>query len=134
MNESKPVLQALVLADHVYVDQFTGKKVLAGTFNHIWATEFPTKLSQQSWAYVCLTEVKGQVPIVLRFSDLSSNEVLMETNEAEVRADNPLSSVEMIVQVPPFPMPHEGAFAFELYSRHALLGSLRIQVSRLKGT
>jgi hypothetical protein len=29
----KPVLQALVLADHVYQDKSTGKMVIAGTFN-----------------------------------------------------------------------------------------------------
>ncbi len=31
----KPVLQALVLADHVYQDKSTGKKIIAGTFNRV---------------------------------------------------------------------------------------------------
>ena len=31
----KPVLQALVLADHVYQDKTTGKMVIAGTFNRL---------------------------------------------------------------------------------------------------
>ena len=31
----KPVLQALVLADKVYHDRQTGKKIIAGTFNAI---------------------------------------------------------------------------------------------------
>lgn len=31
----KPVLQALVLADHVYQDKITGKKIIAGTFNRV---------------------------------------------------------------------------------------------------
>ncbi len=31
----KPVLQALVLADHIYQDKFTGKMVIAGTFNRV---------------------------------------------------------------------------------------------------
>jgi hypothetical protein len=34
----KPVLQALVLADHVYQDKITGKKIIAGTFNRVCFT------------------------------------------------------------------------------------------------
>jgi hypothetical protein len=32
----KPVLQALVLADNVYQDKFTGKMIIAGTFNQLF--------------------------------------------------------------------------------------------------
>ncbi len=32
---TKPVLQALVLADHIYQDKITGKKIIAGTFNRV---------------------------------------------------------------------------------------------------
>lgn len=32
----KPVLQALILADHVYQDRETGKRIIAGTFNQIF--------------------------------------------------------------------------------------------------
>lgn len=34
----KPVLQALVLADHIYQDKITGKKIIAGTFNRVCFT------------------------------------------------------------------------------------------------
>jgi hypothetical protein len=35
MNTPKPVLQALLLAEHVYQDRATGKKIIAGTFNRL---------------------------------------------------------------------------------------------------
>lgn len=35
----KPVLQALILADHVYQDRETGKRIIAGTFNQIFFTK-----------------------------------------------------------------------------------------------
>jgi hypothetical protein len=35
----KPVLQALVLADNVYQDKFTGKMIIAGTFNQLYFTK-----------------------------------------------------------------------------------------------
>ena len=45
----KPVLQALLLADHIYQDKDTGKKIIAGTFNSlsISKTKAPTKGANQ---------------------------------------------------------------------------------------
>ena len=45
----KPVLQALLLADHVYQDKDTGKKIIAGTFNSlsISKTKAPPKDAEQ---------------------------------------------------------------------------------------
>ncbi len=39
---------------------------------------------------------------------------------------------EMVVEVPPLPMPHEGVYALELYAAEERLGALRIPVGRLK--
>ena len=39
----KPVLQALVLADHVYQDRATGKFVIAGTFNRVFVFKRETR-------------------------------------------------------------------------------------------
>lgn len=75
----KPILQALVLADRIYVDVLTRKTVIAGAFNRLWATKFPTKFGSTTWAYVCLTELQGSVPIALRYTDLQTNEVLLDT-------------------------------------------------------
>jgi hypothetical protein len=33
---TKPILQALVLAEHIYQDAGTGKKIIAGTFNRVF--------------------------------------------------------------------------------------------------
>jgi hypothetical protein len=37
----KPVLQAMVLADHVYQDSTTGKFIIAGTFTRLWCSRKP---------------------------------------------------------------------------------------------
>ncbi len=42
----KPVLQALVLADHIYQDKITGKKIIAGTFNRVCFTRIKRPLEQ----------------------------------------------------------------------------------------
>jgi len=124
----KPVLQALVLADHVYVDAATGKKVIAGTFNELQAAGFPTQFPHVTFAYLCLADLRGPTRLELRYVDLANGEVLMQLEDVRVTAASPLDSTELIVEVPEFPMPHPGTFALEVHCRDELLGSLRINV------
>ena len=126
----RPILQALVLADHVYIDAKTGKKIIAGTFNHLAAPEFPSFFGRTTYAFISLTEVHGNLPVTLKYTDLSNSEVLLEIRDLPMEAPNdPLATVEMVVELPRFPMPHEGIFAFEVYAHDEQIGALRIQVS-----
>lgn len=128
----KPILQALVLADHVYVDAATGKKIIAGTFSQLLAASFPRMFGRTTWAYVCLTEVRGTVPIALRYTDLQTNEVLLSTRALTIQSDDPLASRELMIEVPPFPMPHAGTYVFEVYAGDEAIGSLRILAVKLQ--
>ena len=126
----RPILQALVLADHVYIDAKTGKKIIAGTFNHLAAPEFPSFFGRTTYAFISMTEVHGNLPVTLKYTDLSNSEVLLEIRDLPMEAPNdPLATVEMVVELPRFPMPHEGIFAFEVYAHEEQIGTLRIQVS-----
>src|SRR5262249_12675563 len=42
----EPSLQALVVADHVYSEKATGKKIIAGTFNRIFVGKLDPKMEQ----------------------------------------------------------------------------------------
>lgn len=127
----KPVLQALVLADQVYVDALSGKKVIAGTFSTLWSEKFPWVFSRTTYAFISLTEVdQGEVTLQLRYVDLSNNQVLMKC-EFGVKSPGPLTTVELVTEVPSFPMPHEGAYAFELLWQDEIIGSLRISVEKM---
>jgi len=128
----KPVLQALVLADYVYVDAHTGKKVIAGTFNELQAATFPTQFPRVTYAYLCLADLRGQTEVDLRYVDLSSGEVLMQLEHVPVDASSPLESTELIVEVPEFPMPQPGSFALEVHCGGEMLGFLRITVRQAK--
>ncbi len=127
----KPTLQALVLADHIYVDRDSGKKVIAGTFNRLKAETFPAEFGRPTWAYVCLTEIRGRATVELRYVDLSNNQVLMRTKLGDVRAGDPLESIEMVVEVPPFPMPHAGPYALEVHAAGEMLGALRVMAQEI---
>ena len=127
-----PVLQALILADHIYSDSPSGKKVIAGTFNTLWANRFPTEFVRETYAYICLTELRGEADLSLKYVQLASNQVLMETTPVPIRSDDPLKTTEICVRVPPFPMPTPGTYAFEVHVGGEMLGSLRILVRQIE--
>jgi len=83
----KPVLQAMVLADHVYQD-VSGKFIICGTFTRLWfirhnappgaktpqTFETPSALIQavakagSPHLYVALTGVRGEIELKLRYT------------------------------------------------------------------
>src|SRR5690606_21642386 len=120
-------VQALVIADRVYVDESTQKKVIAGTFDTMWSPAFPAVFGQVSYAYVCLVDCWGPTEIELRYVDRSDEDQksLLDA-KVTVNLQNKNQSVEMIVQLPPLPMPHEGEYAFELVFEGSAIGSKRM--------
>ncbi|QDU61589.1 hypothetical protein Pan216_24500 [Planctomycetes bacterium Pan216] len=126
----KPVLQALLLADHVYIDANTRKKVIAGTTNHITAREFPSRFGSRKFCFVSLTGVREQIPVKFRYSDLATGETLVELQDIEIESDDPLDTVEMVVQLPRLPLPHPGVFSIEIIAEGEIVGALRLMVSQ----
>ncbi len=151
---SKPLLQALVLAEHVHQDKRTGNWIIAGTFNRLCVLRRATpqenvlhaaeeakqpvegfrKLHQSEihkvgspWVYISLTEVYGTIPLELRYVDLSNSMAMLRV-EFSARASSPLETVQMGVLLPPLPAPHPGVYALELLSNDELIGSHRVTV------
>ena len=133
MTGRKPLLQALVLADYVYSDKTTGKKIICGTFNRIWGSDFPTQFGRSTFAYFSLTEIQGEVEISLRWVDLATSQVLMHTKQLKIKSSSPLATVELAAEIPGFPMPHPGDFAFEVHWQGQMLGSHRVAVAKRQG-
>lgn len=145
----KPVLQALLLADHVYQDKETGKKIIAGTFNRLSLTKVTPKPAPQEegqsaqgfrplspaevrrpgspTAFISLTDVHGPTDLELRYVDLADNRALIGAR-FRVQSDNPLNTVEAVVPLPPLPAPHPGVYALELLYQEEPLGALRVTV------
>lgn len=143
----KPVLQALLIADRIYQDTVTGKKVVAGIFHQILfisKEKMQAEASQHGantlpvipggyqtgspFAYISLTDVKpGRQPFVARYVDLSSDNVLFQV-DFHVTVQDPLQIVELVLPLPSLPAIAPGAFAFELLWNDEPLGSYRIIV------
>lgn len=130
----KPVLQALLLAEHVYADRETGKKVICGTFNRIDFHPEQAPRAEQSrrehqpqrhavssrevsqagfpTIFISLTNLHGRVSLELRYVDLKTQQVLLSTQLREVECADPLRTIDVIVPMPIPPIPHEGVYAF----------------------
>jgi len=126
--EIKPIIQALLLADHVYFDAESGKCIIAGSYNGFCVRTVPGIHNKPSVMYLCLTEVRGKTDITLRYVDLSNNKVLLEYGPLAVESDDPMEVLEMTVQVPEIPIPRYGTYAFEVHAWNELLGFLRVSV------
>jgi hypothetical protein len=156
MNTPKPVLQALLLAEHVYQDRATGKKIIAGTFNRLnfskrrppppalplpgspppegdvppaappEGTELHNVISPGS-PFAFITLTDVHGTIPLELRYVDlANNVVLLTTRFQVSCDDPLNTLELTVPIPMLPAPHEGVYALELLHSDEPLGTMRI--------
>ena len=141
---SKPVLQALLLADQVYTDRETGKQVVCGVFDRVGflrpptppggqtggsgmpATPAPVFASGSPSAFVSLTEIRGTRQFELRFVDLADDAVLL-TVGFELASEDPLKTVRFAVRLPVLPFRNPGTYVLELLCDGETLGGHRIE-------
>ncbi len=141
-QEVKPVLQALVLAEHVYTDQ-RGKKIICGTFNGLTlrkkspdnavqsANDTQVKVVPDSgfmgspWTYISLTDVWDNTKLQLQFVSLKRNFVLFET-EFILQCNDRLKNIEIVAPLPMLDIPEPGCYAFEVVWEGEIIGSHRI--------
>jgi hypothetical protein len=149
----KPILQALLIADHVYHDKATGKKIVAGIFRNLY---FQTASPQPSaeagdqnqqtkivrvaasgqragspFCYISLTEIHGEQKFELRYVDLKDDKPLIQTTFS-AKAASPVDTVEAILPLPALPVGKAGTFSFELLWHNEQIGAHRIRVIEIK--
>lgn len=144
----KPTLQAIIVADHVYSDRVTGKQVVAGIFHNINIVPRVVKEVNEEtgeshvmvpqggyragspFAYLSLTDVVGAQEFVLRYVNLSDEQVLFQYVIRGESKDR-LAPVEIVVPLPMLPADKPGNFALELLWKGEPLGAYRINVARV---
>jgi len=132
MGSPTPILQAFLLADQVYWDRTTGKKVVAGIFFQLKTAKLPALLPQ-CWAYACLTSVPPEFVCRLRLIRLSDQQVLAESPPiAAVHAAGKLIPHEMMIPIPPIKFEHAGVYEFELLVGDVPLKGWRFSVELVK--
>lgn len=142
----KPILKALLVADHVYIDRTTGKVIVCGIF-HQYTRRRPPAVSADEggqsqidsssffagfttgspFAYVALTEVHDVQNLSLRYVRLSDFSVIF-SGQLRVESPDPLLTIDIPFPLPPLPIETDGDFALELLWDDEPLGSFRIKV------
>lgn len=119
---SEPRLGALLLADHIYRDEVSGKHVIAGTFHQLNVAAFPITFARTIGVYLAFRGCAGKATIDLDFVEAASGEILMRSRAMEIVCDDPGRSVELALEVPPLPLPRAGQYLFRLTVNGHVLG------------
>ncbi len=153
----KPILQALLMADHVYVDAATKKKIVAGIFHKL--VLFPPKLepvpgpegeysgesvqriqipvagqkSGSPFCYLSVTEVYGKQAFTLRYVNLDDDKAIFQT-EFQLEGKDPLETIEFVLPLPELPSKAAGHYALELLWGLEPLGCHRITIEKSSTT
>jgi len=150
----KPILQALLVADRVYTDKDSKKKIIAGVLRKICyfkevivadsdddqaESQAPDKgtlhkknvlggVSSTGPApsiYISLTEVYGTQSFLIRYVNVATDTAKFE-RKIELTAENPIDTLERVYPMPELPLGIGNVFAVELIWDNETLGSFRI--------
>jgi hypothetical protein len=139
-----PVLQAIVLAEHIYQTS-DGRKIICGTFNQLVKQIVPHKVivrdgetSKQAIPsgrnsvapslFVSLTNVVNETRITVQFASLKRNEVVFAT-DLDISTEDRLGTCEIIFQLPNLnSFIQEDVYVIEVVCEEEIIGSLRLNV------
>ena len=150
-------MQAILIADHVYEDKSTGKKVVAGIFDRLlfldseqFNKQIQEKLQKDGvdgaerripggmsagspTCYIKLTDVRGEQAFVLRYVYVNEDQVLFRT-EFSINSNDPLRSFDVVLPLPSLPTGKTGTFALELVWHEDMIASYRVTVQEMPQT
>ncbi len=115
-----PILVATLICDVAVMEPSTGKKSLIGIFDRITVGKFPTKRPLSM--YMKVTDTEGYYKTEVRYVQVSSGRVLAKA-EGELRSENRLASIDVLINFPPLVIPEEGRYEFQIWANNVFLGS-----------
>ena len=130
MNTVSPILLALVLCDTIIREAQTNKLSLIGTFNGVFASNFPCTHPTLS-VYIAITEGRGKVPCKLRMTCLSTDKVVFEL-PGQIEFGGPTSVGELVFQLQQIRFEQPGVYAIEFWADGELLGSRKLNAQKLE--
>ncbi len=125
-----PHIQGIVLCDHIYRDDETGKCVIAGTFNRVYLGEFPDHYQPAS-IYLNMSDFHGTHKLSFRFIQLATNEELDSSPEFELHHEDRREHHECIFDLPPLNFPEPGRYSVEIMYDGDSIGHVDIEACKL---
>ncbi len=127
-NPEKLECVSIILCDDVYRDEATKKLVIIGTFNRIYASDFPA-LHQQMVVLFSLTNAKGSYELWLRISNEATGQDICRIGGPFVQ-ENPLAMVDVNVKLRGVQFPEPGKYWVVLESDREVLRQRPFVVER----
>jgi hypothetical protein len=129
MSGVKPIVLALVLCDTIIREVGTNKLSLIGTFNGIFANNFPCTHPSLS-VYIAITEGRGKVPCKVRMTAVDGQTVFELPGQLEFAGPNSVG--ELVFQLQQIRFERPGVYAIEFWAGNDLLASRRLNAQQLE--
>jgi hypothetical protein len=121
-----PIVQSMILADHVHRDPSNGKYFILGTFNHLGSTKFPTAQIPLC-LFMAITDAHGPTMLRIRIIDVDDDRVPIHDSVHPIDLPDPNRVYEMTFNVAvAFPAP--GDYRIQLFGGGEFLRELRLRV------
>jgi hypothetical protein len=128
LGQPPPIVQAMLLADHIHIDPATGKRYILGTYNQLMGVRFPHIVSRLN-LFIALTEAHGPTLLRVRVVDMDEEfgSLVESTHSANMFNPNDLYYFSLTLSVT-FPTP--GIYRIQLFAENELLRELRLRVDQ----
>jgi hypothetical protein len=127
----KPIVLAMIICDYYYRDAHTGKSIIAGTFNSINSSAFPSKHGNCA-VYIAITDVakNGSLQLVFR---KEGGGFSMELPPWEVKCpESRRAVVEIGGNINGLPLPEEGYYEFAVTWDGLEIFSRRLRATKIE--
>ena len=129
LSSDRPICVAIVICNEIIEDKRTSNKTLVSLFNSVGVPALPAT-HPRLFLMASLTNLREDLRVTFSIKGPSGQEALRVNGEVSSGGD-PLTVVDMVVEVLGLPIGEEGVHFVDVLTGDALLGSRRFTVRRL---
>jgi len=129
LSSDQPVCVAIVICNEIIEDKRTSNKTLVSLFNSVGVQALPAT-HPRLFLMASLTNLREDLPVSFSIKSPSGREIL-RVNGAASSGSDPLTVVDLVVEVLGLMIGEEGVHFVDVLAGDALLGSRRFTVNRL---
>lgn len=126
----KPLVLAIILCDTVIREVGTNKLSLIGTFNSIFANNFPCTHPSLN-VYIALTGGHGRMSCKLRMTSPADNSPVFDL-PGQIDFGGPSAVGELVFQLQQLRFPEPGPYSIEFWGGTDLLASRKLNVQKVE--
>jgi hypothetical protein len=117
-----PSLLAILLCDHVILEQGTGKKTLVGLFDEVWS---PTEPHHQDLGFFArMTDLEGNYQFAIKVVRIAAEgEIVVAAGNLQMAQPitNRLANLDLALNLP-VDFPNFGKYEFQLFANDIYMG------------